>query len=194
MHACTHFLHLGAVVDSDTLFYVLLLPTGLKQCSPCVPGGPSPWPQRALEEQGMRPSLQDADHGHWYVISRGCNETATSQRCFSLHWMSCFNIYSQIKNQRRADEKIIIAYEILCLSMKWCTDQRHGLEKTSVPDALALLNMNDARHLECIVWTVYNGALLVGLRPELQGVWCWLGYISISTGAAMMWPIACHTH
>ena len=58
-----------------------------------------------------------------------------------------FYIYSQIKNQWRADEKIIIAYEILCLSANRCTDQRHGLKKTSVPDTLALLNVNDDHHL-----------------------------------------------
>ena len=43
MHACPRFLHLGVTVDSDALFYVLLLPTGLKQCSLCELGGLSPW-------------------------------------------------------------------------------------------------------------------------------------------------------
>ena len=85
-----------------------------------------------------------------------------------------FYIYSQIKNQQRANKKIVITYEILCLSMVQCTDWRHWLEKTSVPDALALLNVNDARHLECLAWAVYNGALLVGPQPELPGdhPWC----------------------
>ena len=73
-----------------------------------------------------------------------------------------FYIYSQIKKQRRADKKIVVAYEILCLSMNWCTDQQHGLEKTGVPNALALLNVDDAHHLEWLTWAVYDGALLVG--------------------------------
>ena len=85
-----------------------------------------------------------------------------------------FYIYSQIKNLCRADEKIVVAYEILCLSANRCTDRWHGLEKTGMPDALVLLNLNDARHLERLVWAVYDGALLVGPWPELPGdrPWC----------------------
>ena len=58
--------------------------------------------------------------------------------------------------------------------MNRCTDQWHGLKKTSVPDALALLNVNDACHLERLAWAVYDGALSVGLQPELPGdhPWC----------------------
>ena len=85
-----------------------------------------------------------------------------------------FYIYSQIKNLQRADEKIVIAYEILCLSTNQCTDRWHRLEKTGMPDALALLNINDTHHLKCLAWTVYNGTLLVGPQPELPGdcPWC----------------------
>ena len=78
MYPC--FLHLGVTVDSDTLFYVHLLPTGLKQCSPCVLGGPSPWPQRGSGRAGpggegcMHPSLQDAEHGHQFITSQRHNE------------------------------------------------------------------------------------------------------------------------
>ena len=41
-------------------------------------------------------------------------------------------------------------------------------------DALFLLNVNDARHLEHLMWAVYNGALLVGEQPELPEncTWC----------------------
>ena len=85
-----------------------------------------------------------------------------------------FYIYDQIKKQRRADEKIVVAYEMLCLSVNWCTERWHRFEKTGVPDALALLNVDDARHLECLMWAVYDGALLVGARPKLPGhrPWC----------------------
>ena len=67
------------------------------------------------------------------------------------------------------DERLIIAYEILCLSTLRCTKQQHGAEKKGMPDALSLLNVNDTCHLERLVWTVYDGALLVGRQPELPG-------------------------
>ena len=43
-----------------------------------------------------------------------------------------------------------------------------------MPDALSLLNLNDACHLECLVWVVYDGAWLVGRQPELprECQWC----------------------
>ena len=85
-----------------------------------------------------------------------------------------FYIFDQIRRQRSADEQIVVTYKILCLSAQWCTEQWHGAEKTRVPDALSLLNVNDACHLEHLVWAVYNCALLVGGRPELPGdhPWC----------------------
>ena len=85
-----------------------------------------------------------------------------------------FYIYDQIKKQQRADEKIVVAYKILCLSPNRCTEQWHGFEKTGMPDALALLNMDDARHLKCLAWAVYDGVLLVGPQPKLprDHPWC----------------------
>ena len=43
-----------------------------------------------------------------------------------------------------------------------------------MPDALSLLNVNDAHHLEHLAWAVYDGVLLVGGRPKLPGnhPWC----------------------
>ena len=43
-----------------------------------------------------------------------------------------------------------------------------------MPDALSLLNMDDACHLERLAWAVYDGALLVGGQPELpeDHPWC----------------------
>ena len=38
-----------------------------------------------------------------------------------------------------------------------------------MPDALALLNVEDFYHLEHLVWAVYDGVLLVGPWPELLG-------------------------
>ena len=41
-------------------------------------------------------------------------------------------------------------------------------------DTLSLLNINDAHHLECLMWAVYDRALLVGRQPELPRdcQWC----------------------
>ena len=85
-----------------------------------------------------------------------------------------FYVYMQVKNSRRLDEKLVLAYEILCISTNCCTDRRNGIEKTGVPDALALLNVEDIRHLECLAWAVYDDVLMVGLWPELLGncPWC----------------------
>ena len=43
-----------------------------------------------------------------------------------------------------------------------------------MPDALALLNVEDVFHLEHLMWAVYDGILLVGPQPELSGdrPWC----------------------
>ena len=85
-----------------------------------------------------------------------------------------FYIFDQIRRQRSMDEKIVVAYKILCLSTQWCTEQWHGVEKTSLPNALSLLNVNGAHHLEHLTWAVYDGALLVGGQPKLPGdhPWC----------------------
>ena len=74
-----------------------------------------------------------------------------------------FYVFDQVKQQRGMDEKFVVAYEILCLSMLWCTEWWHGSEKKGMPDSLSLVNVNDTHHLECLVWAVYDGVLLVGL-------------------------------
>ena len=68
----------------------------------------------------------------------------------------------------------MLAYEILCISTNRCTDRRNWIEKTSMPDALALLNVQDIRHLEHLAWVVYDSILMVGPRLELSGdrPWC----------------------
>ena len=166
---CTRFLQLGVTVDSDTLFYVLLLPTGLKRCSPCVPGGPSSWLWRGSGRAGPwggRDACIPPFKMPTMDVGTLCHKDAMrdgywpKMLLFTLDEL--FYIYFQIRNQQRADEKIIVTYKILCLSMNQCTDWQHGLEKTGVLDALALLNVNDTHHLERLTRAVYNGALLVG--------------------------------
>ena len=84
-----------------------------------------------------------------------------------------FYIFDQVKWQRGIDERLIVAYEILCLSVLRCTKWWHGSEKKGMPGALSLLNISDTHHLKCLVWAVYNGALLVGRQPELPGNCQW---------------------
>ena len=84
-----------------------------------------------------------------------------------------FYVYTQVKNSQRADDKLVLAYEILCISANHCTNQQNGIEKTGMPDASALLNVEDVRHLECLTWVVYDGVLLVGPWPELLGDCPW---------------------
>ena len=85
-----------------------------------------------------------------------------------------FYIYAQIKNSQWEDDKLVLAYEILCLSANRCMDWQNRVEKTGVPDALALLNVVDVHYLERLVWVVYDQVLLVGLPPKLLGnrPWC----------------------
>ena len=73
-----------------------------------------------------------------------------------------FYIFDQVKWQWGMDEKLIVAYEILCLSTLRYTKWQHGHEKKGVPDALSLLNVGDTHHLEHLAWAVYDGVLLVG--------------------------------
>ena len=85
-----------------------------------------------------------------------------------------FYVFDQVKRQRGIDEKIVVAYKILCLSALRCTEQQHGSERKGLPDALSLLNVNDTHHLKHLMWAVYDGALLVGEQPKLPGnhPWC----------------------
>ena len=59
-----------------------------------------------------------------------------------------FYIFNQIRRQQNVDEKIVAAYEILCLFVQWCTEKWHGVEKSGMPNELPLLNVNDVCHLE----------------------------------------------
>ena len=85
-----------------------------------------------------------------------------------------FYIFDQVKWQRGTDERLVIAYEILCLSTLRCTEWWHKVEKKGVPDALSLLKVNDTCHLKRLKWVVYDRALLVGRQPELARncQWC----------------------
>ena len=81
---------------------------------------------------------------------------------------------SQVKCHRGIDEKLVMAYEIFGLATLCCMECQGGVEKQGMPDAMLLINLNNACHLKHLTWDVYNGALLIGSRPELPGdhQWC----------------------
>ena len=83
-----------------------------------------------------------------------------------------FYVYAQIKDSPR-DERVMLAYEILCISSNRCTDRCNGIEQMGVPDVLALLNIEDARHLERLAWAIYDSTLLMGPQPKRLGPWPW---------------------
>ena len=83
-----------------------------------------------------------------------------------------FYVYIQVKNSQRANDKLVLTYDILCILANCCMDQRNGIKKTGVPGALALLNVEDIWHLECLIWAVYDGVLLVGHELSGNCPWC----------------------
>ena len=83
-----------------------------------------------------------------------------------------FFIYAQIRDSPQ-DERVMLAYKILCISSIRCTNRRNEAEQMGVPDTLALLNTEGARHLKHLAWAIYDGTLLVGLQPELSGTRPW---------------------
>ena len=101
-----------------------------------------------------------------------CKEYRPKMLLYALNEL--FFIFHQVKRQRGVDERLIMAYKILCLMALQCTERQHGSEKHGMPDALSLLNINDTCHLKRLMWMVYDGALLVGRQPKLPGdrQWC----------------------
>ena len=85
-----------------------------------------------------------------------------------------FYIFDQVKHHRGIDKKLAVVYEILSLAALHCRECWGWVEKTSIPDAVLLVNLKDTHHLECLAWAVYDRALLVGSHPELPGEcqWC----------------------
>ena len=125
------------------------------------------WKTRALggRDMGIPPFKMPTLHKG---MLRAEESTRDGYRPKMLLYMlnKLFYVCSQIKNSHR-DDKVVLAYEILCISSNRCTDQCNRIEKMGISDALALLNIEDTRHLEHLAWAVYDGALLSGARA-----WC----------------------
>ena len=75
--------------------------------------------------------------------------------------------------QHGCDKKIITSYKILSITAVHCTEHHHRTKKRSIPNALSLINVNDIRHLKHLAWAIYDGALVMGRRPELTGNLPW---------------------
>ena len=134
------------------------------------------------------PSMQVGSLHHEEVMR---NSYRPKMLLFALDEL--FYIFNQIKKQQRADEKIVVAYKILCLSTQWCTERCHVVEKTSMPNALTLLNMemlsiSSASHGQSTMVRCW-WASGPNFQETALGVWCWLTCISISTGAAIRGPL-----
>ena len=69
--------------------------------------------------EGCRhPSLQDADPQQRDSMGQGQHEGNASIYVLD----ELFYVYVQVKNSRRPDEKLMLAYEILCISANHCTN------------------------------------------------------------------------
>ena len=180
---CPRLVYSDVMVYSNALLYVslFLLPTDLRWFSPCEQEERSPRSQRGY---GRPEPLGGRDTGipHFKMptLNKGTLRAKYSMRDGYRSKMllyvldKLFYIYAQVKNSQRTDDKLVLAYEILCISTNCYTDRWNGVEKTHVPDALALLNVEDIRHLKHLTWVVYDGVLLVGPWPGLLGdhPWC----------------------
>ena len=183
MHACPHIVHLGVAVDSNTLLYVFFyfiayrfeavftLRTG-RTFSQATEGL---WKTRALEgrEVGIPPFKMPTLNKET-LWAKDSMRDGYHPKMLLYALDELFYIYAQVKNSQGLDDKLMLAYEILCISANRCTDRQNRIEKTGMPDALALLNVNDIRDLERLTCAVYDGLLLVGLWPKLSGdhPWC----------------------
>ena len=178
MHACPHFVHLGVVVYSNALLYVSLffivdrfeavfaLQTG-RTFTQATEGL---WKTRALGERdvGVPPFKMPTLHKEMLWAKESMRDGYHPKMLLYM-LDELFYVYVQVKNSQRVDDRLVLAYEILCISANCCMDRWNGIEKTGIPDTLALLNVEDVRHLKRLEWAVYDGILLVGPWPKLLG-------------------------
>ena len=129
MHACPHFVHLGVTVDSNALLYVLFiayrfevvfaLRTGRTFCQ-AIEGL---WRTRALggRDAGVPPFKMPIFNKE---TLRAEDSMRDGYRPKMLLYVldELFYVYAQVKNSQRVDDKLVLAYEILCISTNRRTD------------------------------------------------------------------------
>ena len=180
MHACPCPMPLGIVVYSNALLHISLFVDRFEAIFTLRTGRmfthatEGLWKTRALggRDTGVPPFKTP-------TLNKGTLRAAEIMRDgYHPKMLLCaldelFFIYVQIRDPPQ-DERVVLAYEILCILSNRCTNRWNRVEQTGIPDALAVLNTKDARHLKHLAWAVYNGALLVGPWPKLLGPrpWC----------------------
>ena len=181
MHACPHPVPLGIMVYSNALLHVSLFVVDrfeaiftLRTGRTFTHATEGLWKTRALRgrDVGIPPfKTPTLIKGTLWATESMRDGYRPKMLLYALD--DLFFIYAQIKDSPR-DERVVLAYKILCISSNRCTDRCNGVEQMGVPNALALLNTKDARHLKCLAWAIYDGTLLVGPQPELSGPqpWC----------------------
>ena len=74
------------------------------------------------------------------------------------------------------DPQHVVAHEILSFALLHCMEQCQGSPMDpclTVREASTMMDVHDEVYLECLVWVVYEGALLPGDAPALSGSQDW---------------------
>ena len=178
--------------------FLFLLSTDLKQYLPFVQEGHSHKPQRGYGRPGpwgegcRHPSFQNTNSKQRDVAGYGEHEGWLPSQNASVCIRRTFFIYTQIKDSPR-DERVVLAYKILCISSNRCTERCNGIEQTGVPDALALLSTRTPN-----ISSAWPGPFMMapcwwacGLNfwAPCPGAPCWWGCSDTSTGATRSGPL-----
>ena len=200
MHMCPHPVPLGIVVYSNALLHVSLFVVDRFEVIFTLCTGRTfthategLWKTRALggRDAGIPPfKMPTLNKGTLWAAESMRDRYHPKMLLYGLDEL--FFIYAQIKDSP-LDERVMLAYEILCISSNRCTDRRNGVEQMGVPDTLALLNTKDAQHLECLAWPGPFTMVPCWWARCPNVAPCWQGCSDTSTGATKMWPIACQT-
>ena len=130
MHMCPGFVHLGVTVDSNALLYVFIfiayrfevvftLQTGRTFTQ--APEGL--WKMRALEGRDMGiPPFKMPTLNKETLWAKDSMSYGYHPKMLLYVLDGLFYVYVQVKNSRRLDDKLMLAYEILCISANCCTD------------------------------------------------------------------------
>ena len=126
-----HLVPLGVTVYSNALFYVslFLLPIDLRWYSPDEQEELSPRPQRGYgrpEPWGGRdagvPPFKTPTLNKETLWAENSMRDGYRPKMLLYALDKLFYIYAQVKNSRRPNKKLVLAYEILCISTNRCTD------------------------------------------------------------------------
>ena len=131
MHMCPCFVHLGVMVYSNALLYVslFLLLTDLRWYLPYKQEELSPKPQRGYgrpeplgrRDMGIPPFKMPTLHKEMLWAKESMRDRYHPKMLLYM-LDELFYVYTQVKNSQRADNKLVLAYVILCISANHCMD------------------------------------------------------------------------